>query len=39
MIMTAGMVLRRLAAGVLVLWLVSVLTFLLVQLTPGTRPS
>ncbi|GAB3527836.1 ABC transporter permease [Phytohabitans suffuscus] len=33
--MTAGMVLRRLAAGVLVLWLVSVLTFLLVQLTPG----
>jgi peptide/nickel transport system permease protein len=30
-----GAVARRLGAGVLVLWLVSVLTFLLVRLTPG----
>ncbi|MER6825081.1 ABC transporter permease [Streptosporangium sp. NPDC000563] len=33
--MSAGMVIRRLGGGLLVLWLVSILTFLLVQLIPG----
>jgi peptide/nickel transport system permease protein len=33
--MSPGVILRRLGGGVLVLWLVSVLTFLLVHLIPG----
>jgi peptide/nickel transport system permease protein len=33
--MSPGIIIRRLGGGLLVLWLVSVLTFLLVQLIPG----